>query len=497
MLWMLFNIVVYISLLFTQQTSCFLNEDEKHNTSIDFTFVEDRWWNNSPPHHTKIKNHDRHAPEPPIILDTPDFVTFDTNHEEFLDALESNIFEKSETSSLTESSSEDLNTRTSTFIKAYTSGYPDFGDSTLSEELSNKVSSTVKSTLTGKISSKYSETVDSFISERSTDMESETESSTVEYWETEGNGSPIRDASCVLREPKCPLGFQLIILSIILFSGGIGVFIPILEYPLEMSYVSKVAVSLSKFFGFGMVLSVSLVHLYPPSVKHLSTSCIGSGPYSFLPLIIVMILFFVVVLYQFPVTDNNQDVDDSNQSGIGDVVDFGVKNRSQKTLYLVGKCISLHSLILGLSVGFIPKSEASMLSLAVAFVRLMEGFDVGSKLVSIRDSSYHQQIHPNERDLFLQSIGAVMFSLASPVAQCFGMAINPYLITNSKNYIVLLGILEGSSAGILLFISLVSFMIVHFHNLEFRTFPGWVKFLDFASMYAGASVFTVLYGYLQ
>ncbi|TPX33027.1 hypothetical protein SmJEL517_g04027 [Synchytrium microbalum] len=143
--------------------------------------------------------------------------------------------------------------------------------------------------------------------------------------------------------------------------------------------------------------------------------------------------------------------------------------------------IVFHSVIIGLALG-VATDEWSSLIIALAFHQLFEGMALGTRIAELNTSLFTK--------IFFYGL---MYPLTTPLGTVIGIAVRSTYNSNSEGMILMQGILDGLSAGVLMYNSYVELISVEMnHNPSFRAQPPWRKVAAFVAMWFGAGLMALI-----
>jgi zinc transporter 1/2/3 len=154
----------------------------------------------------------------------------------------------------------------------------------------------------------------------------------------------------------------------------------------------------------------------------------------------------------------------------------GARHRQASVLVLeLG--IAMHSVIIGLDLGVSGNDEFVALLIALSFHQFFEGFALGGALI----------------DAGIRSLGKLApaiawFACSTPIGVLLGVGIHSSYNANSRTALIVQGVLDAASAGILIYSSLVELINNQFtQNPEFRKQPLRTRVTSFLALYLGAA----------
>ena len=143
--------------------------------------------------------------------------------------------------------------------------------------------------------------------------------------------------------------------------------------------------------------------------------------------------------------------------------------------------ISVHSLVIGLSLGLSGSDEFVALFVAIIFHQLLEGIALGS---ATAESGLGNKI---------VLLFAAIYSVTTPIGIAVGIAVHQSLDTSSPAMLYTVGILDAIAAGALIYLSLADHMnALRVHAKWMRRSTPATQVACFAAFYTGATVMLVL-----
>ncbi|KAG0360981.1 high-affinity Zn(2+) transporter zrt1 [Mortierella sp. AD032] len=175
---------------------------------------------------------------------------------------------------------------------------------------------------------------------------------------------------------------------------------------------------------------------------------------------------------------HTQEVGHSHAHGLS------LLDESQRRIstYILEAGIAAHSVIIGVSLGVSTGSEFTGLLIALVFHQFFEGFALGARIADLAfDTTYTHYVL------------ALIFSLTTPTGVAIGIGISSSYSANSKSSLLVEGIFDSISTGILLYMGYVNLLAIEFNlNGEIRRESKKVKSLCFLALWAGAAVMGII-----
>ncbi|KAF9116606.1 high-affinity Zn(2+) transporter zrt1 [Mortierella sp. AM989] len=159
-------------------------------------------------------------------------------------------------------------------------------------------------------------------------------------------------------------------------------------------------------------------------------------------------------------------------------------NASQRRIstYILEAGVAAHSVIIGISLGVSSGAGFMGLLTAMVFHQFFEGFALGARIADLEFEKTHTHY-----------LLALIFSLTTPAGAVIGIGISNSYNPTSASSIMVEGIFDAISTGILLYMGYVNLLAVEFNmNGDIRKESSKVKTMCFLSLWAGAAVMAVI-----
>ncbi|EZF28670.1 hypothetical protein H101_07651 [Trichophyton interdigitale H6] len=303
------------------------------------------------------------------------------------------------------------------------------------------------------------------------------------------------------------LNLRIVAIFIMLVGSSAGAILPVFakrdpnspSKPKVPSWVFFVA----KFFGSGVIIATSFIHLMAPAHEALSHPCL-TGPIKEYPwvegilLMTIIILFFVELMviryarfghdHDHPEPErqvetgvvtaerksaNGSDNHSHNHDHLGhsqdhpsdggsDVVEAShmvlLEDYSAQltSVFILEFGIIFHSIFIGLTLA-VAGEEFKTLFIVLSFHQTFEGLGLGSRLATIP--------WPNSKR-HTPYLLAIAFGLSTPIAIAIGLGVRNSYPPEGRTTLIVNGIFDSISAGILVYTSLVELMA---HEFMFST----------------------------
>ncbi|KAI3681571.1 hypothetical protein L6452_36371 [Arctium lappa] len=289
------------------------------------------------------------------------------------------------------------------------------------------------------------------------------------------------------------LRYKLIALASILIFGAIGVCIPFIGKIFPALSPEKDGFFVIKAFAAGVILATGFIHVLPDAFESLTNPCLKEHPWGDFPFtgFVAMVATILTLLFETSsaayqqrsrskstqkVAGGNGDEENNRQHVVGQVaahthashghahgsmtlvVDGGSSSLSQVDRYrIVSKVLELgiivHSVIIGLSVGASESPKTiKPLVVALTFHQFFEGIGLGGCIFQAEFKS------------FAAILMGTMFSLTTPMGIVIGILVTNTYKENSPTALIVEGVLNSASAGILIYMALVDLLSPDFMN---------------------------------
>eukprot|EP01018_Ginkgo_biloba_P032897 Gb_28846 [translate_table: standard] len=319
------------------------------------------------------------------------------------------------------------------------------------------------------------------------------------------------EESC--RDHNAALQLKLGAIAAILVGGIVGVCIPIAGKSRTYLKIESNFFFLIKAFAGGVILATGFVHVLPDAFESLTSQCLAENPWSkfpfagFVAMIAALMTLFVDVcatmyyersnilskvesrnadeIHECAVTvTNNNNADYSNHSHVhsrdqlGQSENGSVLLRHRVVAQVLEIGIVAHSVIIGISLGT-SESPCTIRPLvaALTFHQFFEGMGLGGSIAQSKASGAM----------------AILFSLTTPLGIAVGIGISSRYEEDSPRALVVEGILNSASAGILIYMALVDLLANDFHsNNKMKSYSTKIKLWAFTALFMGAGCMSVL-----
>ncbi|XP_042477321.1 zinc transporter 8-like isoform X2 [Macadamia integrifolia] len=310
------------------------------------------------------------------------------------------------------------------------------------------------------------------------------------------------------RNKSLALKYKITALFSILFSGGIGVCLPMMGKMIPALQPEKDIFFIIKAFAAGVILATGFIHVLPDAFDTLTNPCLKGKAWEF-PLtgFIAMMATIGTLMVDSLATGfytrshfNKSQPEKGDEEGAGEhsghvhvhthathghAHGSGIASEVSPTTTLirhrvVSQVLELgivaHSVIIGISLGASESpSTIKPLVAALTFHQFFEGMGLGGCITQAKFKSR------------AVAIMAIFFSLTTPVGIALGIGITNVYDENSTTALIVEGIFNSASAGILIYMALVDLLAADFMNPRMQS-SGKLQFGANVSLLVGAAI---------
>lgn len=342
------------------------------------------------------------------------------------------------------------------------------------------------------------------------------------------------------------MGARISSIFVILICGTFGALFPVLCSKYSQIKVPPVFFFCAKYFGSGVIIATSLIHLLQPANEALSQPCLGGWnayPYAFGICLFMVFFMFAVELVCFnmfghqghshgpaglagPQEERNVHEHHHESHSSDDIVkeknggtsapnpisavdpltpkdhyghcdehvdpqdidlenDMGLETYSAQliSIFVLEFGIIFHSVFIGLTLA-VSGEEFKDLYIVLVFHQMFEGLGLGTRLASAP--------WPKNK-VWTPWLLGLAFGLTTPIAIAIGLGVRKTYPPGGMTASITNGIFDSISSGILLYTGLVELMAHEFlFSSEFKHANNWRIFWAFAWMCAGAGLMALL-----
>ncbi|KAF9594475.1 hypothetical protein IFM89_031593 [Coptis chinensis] len=309
------------------------------------------------------------------------------------------------------------------------------------------------------------------------------------------------------------LTFKIIAIASILSGGVIGVCIPILSEKISAFKPGSNFFFMMKSFAAGVILATGFIHVLPDAFDNLTSPCLKENPWGNFPFtgfiammaaIAILMVENVATSYFQRLSSNNSKlvnvdeekngelcsqvhvhthvthghahgrVGESNESGGANLI------RHRVIAQVLELGIVVHSVIIGISLGASGSpSIIKPLLIALCFHQFFEGMGLGG---CISEAKF--KVRPI-------AVMAAFFALTTPIGIAIGIGITNVYKENSQTALVVEGVLNAASAGILIYMALVDLLAADFMSAKIQN-NGKLQLHVYVCLLLGAGLMSLL-----
>ncbi|XP_019160534.1 PREDICTED: zinc transporter 8-like [Ipomoea nil] len=287
------------------------------------------------------------------------------------------------------------------------------------------------------------------------------------------------------------LKFKLIAVASILVAGALGVSLPFIGKVVPALRPESNMFFFIKAFAAGVILATGFVHILPNAFETLSSPCLPEKPWRSFPFpgLVAMLAAIGTMMVDLvatscyqkahsdhkpkPVDDDEKLVEHHGHVHVhthathghshgavpSPVVVSGEPDLSRRRVIsqVLELGIMVHSVIIGISLGAsVSPSTIEPLVVALTFHQFFEGMGLGG---CIAEARFEAQA---------TTIMAIFFSLTTPVGIAIGFGISNMYNENSPRALIVEGIFNSTSAGILIYMALVDLIAADFMSARMQ-----------------------------
>ncbi|KAL5728776.1 hypothetical protein ACHQM5_001817 [Ranunculus cassubicifolius] len=338
--------------------------------------------------------------------------------------------------------------------------------------------------------------------------------------------SCLKSDTYTCRDNSQSLPLKLIAIAAILVCGVLGISLPLVGKNRKFLRTDGNLYFAMKAFAAGVILATGYVHMLSDGSAALNDPCLPHSPWKKFPFsgFVAMMASLATLMVEFVGTQfferRQRKRRVSDETGVSELVDSesgveivvtqgGENNRKEKEggqnnivgihshghvsheseepevrHLVVAQILELgivsHSVIIGLSLG-VSQSPCTIRPLiaALSFHQFFEGFALGG---CITEAQYKTG---------LSTLMACFFAITTPSGIGIGIAVSSLYNHNSARALVVEGILDSISAGILIYMALVDLIAADFLSKKLSSNVR-LQVVSYCTLFLGASLMSVL-----
>ncbi|KAL2482149.1 Zinc transporter 5 [Forsythia ovata] len=308
------------------------------------------------------------------------------------------------------------------------------------------------------------------------------------------------------RNKTLALKYKLAAIASILVASAIGVCLPVLSKTIPALSPDRNFFFIIKAFAAGVILSTGFIHVLPDAFENLTSPCINPHPWSDFPFagFVAMVSAIGTLMvdtyatsYYRKKSSGKTQVASGGEEGVVPVHthathghahgSVSIEDNSGETLLrhrVISQVLELgiivHSVIIGIAVGASesPKTIKPLIA-ALTFHQFFEGIGLGGCITQAKFKSR------------AVAIMALFFSLTTPLGIVIGIGISNIYSDTSSTALIVEGIFNSASAGILIYMALVDLLSADFMSPKMQS-NGKLQLGANVSLLLGAGCMSLL-----
>ncbi|WCJ40756.1 Zinc transporter 7 [Euphorbia peplus] len=262
------------------------------------------------------------------------------------------------------------------------------------------------------------------------------------------------------------LKLKVIAIAAILVSSMIGVCLPLLTRTVGAFHPDKNFFTVVKSFASGVILATGYMHVLPDSFECLQSPCLPETPWRKFPFttfvamlsaVVTLMVDSLAMSYHYKnckrIGENEEKMENHEVKVKEGEIEKGsqVLLRHRVVAQVLEAGIVVHSVVIGLSMGTSDNAcTIRPLIAALCFHQLFEGMGLGG---CILQAQYGMK---------MKAIMVMFFSGTTPLGIAMGMGLSKTYSPSSPTALIVVGILNASSAGLLNYMALVDLLAADF-----------------------------------
>ncbi|CAI9754463.1 unnamed protein product [Fraxinus pennsylvanica] len=301
--------------------------------------------------------------------------------------------------------------------------------------------------------------------------------------------------------------YKLSAIASILVASAIGVCLPVISKTIPALSPERNFFFITKAFAAGVILSTGFIHVLPDAFENLTSPCISEHPWGDFPFtgfvamvsaIGTLMVDSYATAYYRKESDGKARIANDDKEGVIPVHthathghahgSISMETYSGETELLRHRVISqvlelgivVHSVIIGIALGASesPKTIKPLIA-ALTFHQFFEGIGLGGCITQAQFKSR------------TVAIMAIFFSLTTPIGIVIGIGISNIYSETSPTALIVEGIFNSASAGILIYMALVDLLSADFMSPKMQS-NGKLRLGANVSLLLGAGCMSLL-----
>ncbi|XP_030962234.1 zinc transporter 1-like [Quercus lobata] len=291
------------------------------------------------------------------------------------------------------------------------------------------------------------------------------------------------DAEATKNNKNDALKYKVVSIAVILFAGAVGVSIPLLGKKIRTLRPENDIIFTIKAYAAGIILATGFIHILLDAFASLTSPCLNENPWGKFPFTCfiamvsaigtLMVDSFATRFYKRQSKQVNRVDEEMHEEHEGHVhvhtrATHGHAHGSAThhedlnlaeliRFWVISQVLELgivaHSVIIGISLGSSqsPQTIKPLLA-ALSFHQFFEGMGLGGCIAQAQFKTRSA------------ALTATFFSLTAPVGIAIGIGISGVYNENGPTALIVEGIFDAASAGILIYMALVDLLAADFMN---------------------------------
>ncbi|KAG2327751.1 hypothetical protein Bca4012_036767 [Brassica carinata] len=283
--------------------------------------------------------------------------------------------------------------------------------------------------------------------------------------------------------------YKIAAIPAVLIAGVIGVLFPLLGKFIPSLRPETHFFFITKAFAAGVILSTGFMHVLPEAYTMLNSPCLTSEAWEFpfTGFIAMVAAILTLSIDTFATSSFNKshckasktiaDGESGEPSVDSDKVQM-LRTRVIAQVLELG--IIVHSVVIGISLGASQSPEAAKaLFIALMFHQCFEGLGLGGCIAQ------------GKFKCLSVTLMSTFFALTTPIGIAVGMGIANTYDESSPTALIVQGVLNAASAGILIYMSLVDLLAADFMHPKMQSNTG-LQIMAHIALLLGAGLMSLL-----
>ncbi|KAL4560030.1 hypothetical protein LXL04_032178 [Taraxacum kok-saghyz] len=295
------------------------------------------------------------------------------------------------------------------------------------------------------------------------------------------------------------LKLKLVAIAAILVASMMGVTLPMLSRTIPALQPDKKLFVLVKAFASGVILATGYMHVLPDSFDCLTSQCLPENPWRKFPfttfiamlsaVLTLMVDSYAMSWYKKYSTPPEKRIEKVEQKFSGHFHGDGSSGLDSSTTQLrryrvVAQVLELgivvHSVVIGLSMGASDNlCTIRPLVAALCFHQFFEGMGLGGCILQA------------EYETKMKAMMAFFFSVTTPFGIALGIGLSNVYRENSPAALIVVGVLDAVSAGLLNYMALVDLLAADFMGKKLQE-DMKLQAISYVAVFLGAGGMSVM-----